>query len=181
MGRLTLVHRVAGSANNEAEFINIINKGFDYFSEAYVTLHDLESVRQFFGNQPVPAHSDDQFTNLLNQANHSHSTVESNSASLLILNEWFTPAWKVRVNGKKQPILRVNQWQTGVLLPAGKNRVEFEYRPTLFRALVVLNRITLVLLLLFVIFAVARHGRATKRDTAKFPQDQAQSGLQNGG
>ena len=53
----------------------------------------------------------------------------SASPSLLVLNEWFTPAWKVRVNGKKQPVLRINQWQTGVLLPAGKNRVEFEYPP----------------------------------------------------
>ena len=39
------------------------------------------------------------------------------------------------VNGKKQPVLRVNEWQTGVLLAAGKNLVEFEYRPTLFQAL----------------------------------------------
>jgi uncharacterized membrane protein YfhO len=91
--------------------------------------------------------------------NRSYSAVESDSASLLILNEWFTPAWKVRVNGKKQQVLRVNEWQTGVLLPAGKNLVEFEYRPTLFRILMALNRITFVLLLLFVIFAVVRKVR----------------------
>jgi uncharacterized membrane protein YfhO len=73
----------------------------------------------------------------------------------LILNEWFTPAWKVRVNHKNQSTLRVNQWQTGVLLRPGKNRVEFEYRPTLFRALMALHRITMVsLLLVFVIFAI---------------------------
>jgi uncharacterized membrane protein YfhO len=83
----------------------------------------------------------------------------SASPSLLVLNEWFTPAWKVRVNGKKQPVLRINQWQTGVLLRAGKNRVEFEYRPTLFRALMVLNRITILLLLLFVVFEVLRRRR----------------------
>jgi hypothetical protein len=156
MGRLTLVHRVAGSANNEAEFINIINKGFNYFSEAYVTPHDLGSVRRFLGNRSVSARSDDQITNILNQADHSHSTVESDSASLLILNEWFTPAWKVRVNGKRQPVLRINQWQTGVLLPAGKNRVEFDYSPTLFRTLTVLNRIAILLLLAFALFALMR-------------------------
>ena len=32
---------------------------------------------------------------------------------------------------------------------AGKNRIEFEYRPTLFRMLMILNRITIVLLLGF--------------------------------
>jgi uncharacterized membrane protein YfhO len=69
------------------------------------------------------------------------------------LNEWFTPSWNARVNGKKQPVLRVNQWQTGVLLGAGKNRVEFEYQPTLFRILMILNRITMVLFVGFLILA----------------------------
>ena len=51
MGRLTLVHRVAGFAKNETEFISIIRKGFDYFSAAYVTL--LNSKRsKLFGNLP---------------------------------------------------------------------------------------------------------------------------------
>jgi len=71
------------------------------------------------------------------------------------------------VNGRKQPVLRVNEWQTGVLLPAGKNRVEFEYRPTLFWVLMALNRITVGLLLIFVIFAVTRNRRTKMRDAAK--------------
>jgi hypothetical protein len=159
MGRLTLVHRTAGFTDNESEFIKIITKGFDYFSEAYVTRYDFEAAHQSLSKEQLPADSKDRITNIINQANRSYSTVESNSASLLILNEWFTPAWKVWVNGTKQRALRVNQWQTGVMLPAGKNRVEFEYRPTLFRALMVLNRITILLLLLFVVFQVLRRRR----------------------
>lgn len=81
---------------------------------------------------------------------------------MLVLNEWFTPAWKARVNGKNQPILRVNQWQTGVLLGVGKNRVEFEYRPTLFRILMILNQITMVLLVGFLIFAFVRTRRRAR-------------------
>ena len=156
MRRLTLVHRVAGFADDECEFTKIITNGFDYLSEADVTRHDFKAGRQSLSNEQLSADSKDQITNVINQANRSYSTVESNSASLLILNEWFTPAWKVRVNGTKQRALRVNQWQTGVLLPAGKNRVECEYRPTLFRALMVLNRITIVLLLSFMIFAIVQ-------------------------
>jgi Bacterial membrane protein YfhO len=159
MGRLTLVHRIAGFADNEGEFIKIITKGFDYFSEAYVTRRDFKGARQSLSNEQISEDSKDQITNVTNQANRSSSTVESSSASLLILNEWFTPAWKARVNGKTQPVLRVNQWQTGVLLGAGKNRVEFEYRPTLFRVLMILHRITAVLLLVFVIFVVVRRQR----------------------
>jgi uncharacterized membrane protein YfhO len=85
------------------------------------------------------------------------------------------------VNGKKQPVLRVNEWQTGVLLPAGKNRVEFEYRPTLFWALRALNRVTIVLLLVLALFAVIRKVRDRKRDAAKFPDAQAYRDSQHGG
>jgi hypothetical protein len=156
MGRISLVHRVAGSAGSEPEFINTISKGFDYFSEAYVTPHDFESTQHFLGSAQMLPHPQDRITKIVDQANRSYSVVESDSTSLLVLNEWFTPAWKVRVNGKNQTALRVNQWQTGVLLRAGKNRVEFEYRPTLSRVLMALNRITIVLLLIFVIFALSR-------------------------
>jgi len=156
MGRVTLVHRLAGSANNEREFINTISKGFDYFSEAYITPHDFESTQYFLGSAQMLPHPRDRIAKIVDQANRSYSEVESDSTSLLVLNEWFTPAWKVWVNGKNQTVLRVNQWQTGVLLPAGKNRVEFEYRPTLLRVLMALNRITAALLLIFVIFALIR-------------------------
>jgi hypothetical protein len=159
MGRITLVHRVAGSAENERQFINIIRKGLDYFSEAYVAAADFDAAQKFLDGSQSLSHFPDHIQKIVDQTNRSSSAVESDSASLLILNEWFTPAWKVRVNGKKQPVLRVNQWQTGVLLPAGKNLVEFEYRPTLFRALMALHRITFVLLLLFVIFDVVRKTR----------------------
>jgi hypothetical protein len=156
MGRLTLVHRVAGLSKNETEFINIIRKGFDYFSTAYVTASEFETVQSFFGNSGSLAHPGDCIVKIVDQPNRSYSTVVSASSSLLVLNEWFTPAWKVRVNGKRQPVLRVNQWQTGVLVPAGRNRVEFEYAPMLFRILMILNRITLTLLVGFLIFAIMR-------------------------
>jgi hypothetical protein len=151
MNRFTLVHQVEGSAPSVAGFVEIIQRGFNYHSKAYVTPRDLESVRKFLGNQPMSARPEDVITNVINQPNRSYSRVESNAASLLIFNEWFTPAWKVWVNGVSQSALRVNQWQVGALLPAGKNDVEFEYEPALFRALMILNRTTVVLILGFLI------------------------------
>jgi hypothetical protein len=170
MGRITLVHRIAGSAEDERQFINIIRKGFDYFTEAYVTAADFDAAKIFLRGSRSSPHLSDHIKKIVDQANRSYSAIESDSASLLILNEWFTPAWKVRVNGKKQPVLRVNEWQTGVLLAAGKNLVEFEYRPTLFWALMALHRITFVLLLLFVIFAVVRRARDSSRKRQSFDQ-----------
>lgn len=156
MGRLTLVHRVAGFASSESKFIKTINRGFDYLSEAYVNRKGFEKAQRFLGNSQMLSHAQDRIEKIVDQSNRSYSVVESDSPSLLILNEWFTPAWKARVNGKKQEVLRVNEWQTGVLLGAGKNRVEFEYSPTLFRALMALNRSTILLLLLFGAFALVR-------------------------
>jgi hypothetical protein len=154
MGRLTLVHRVAGSINDQAAFVQAIGKGFDYLSEAYVTPRDFKKVEAFLQHsQPMPP-GREHIVKIVDQPNRNYSTIECDSASLLVLNEWFTPAWKARVNGKKQPVLCVNQWQAAVLLPAGDNRVDFEYRPTLFRVLMVLHWITMVLLLAFILFAV---------------------------
>lgn len=156
MGRLTLVHRVAGSINDQAAFVQAIGKGFDYLSEAYVTPRDFKKVEAFLQHsQPLPP-GREHIVKIVDQPNRNYSTIECDSASLLVLNEWFTPAWKARVNGKKQPVLCVNQWQAAVLLPAGDNRVEFEYRPALFRVLTVLHWITMVLLLVLVVFAISR-------------------------
>jgi len=166
MNRFTLVHQVEGSAPNVAGFVEIIQTGFNYHSEAYVTPRDLESVRKFLGNQPMSARPEDVITNVINQPNRSYSRVESNAASLLILNEWFTAAWKVRVNGVSQAALRVNQWQVGALLPAGKNDVEFEYQPTLFRALMILNRTTVVLILGFLILRWYRNRSVARSNPA---------------
>jgi hypothetical protein len=163
MGRLTLVHRVAGRINNQGAFVQVIGKGFDYLSEAYVTSPDFKRVEAFLHNsQPLPP-GQEHISTIVDQPNRSYSTVECDSASLMVLNEWFTPAWKARVNGKKQPVLRVNQWQAAVLLPAGENRVEFEYRPTLFRVLMALNRITIVLLLLGGTIVIIRQARVVWR------------------
>jgi hypothetical protein len=159
MDRLTLVHRVAGRVNNQAAFVQVIGKGFDYLSEAYVSPGDFKTVEAFLHNSQPSSTAQDHIFKVVDQPNRSYSTVECDSPSLVVLNEWFTPSWKVRVNGKNRPVLRVNQWQTGVLLPAGKNRVEFEYAPMLFRILMILNRITLTLLVGFWIFAIMRKTR----------------------
>jgi hypothetical protein len=168
MGRLTLVHGVSGPIENEEEFINIVVKGFDYLSTAYVGATEFEAVQTFLGSSRNLEHLGDSIVKIVDQPNRSSSIVHSDSTSMLVLNEWFTPAWKARVNGKNQPILRVNQWQTGVLLGVGKNRVEFEYRPSLFRILMILNRITMVLLVGFLIFAFVRT-RRRPREHANTP------------
>ncbi len=75
MGRLTLVHRVAGSAENERQFINIIRKGFDYFSEAYVAAADFDAAQKFLDSSRTSPHPSDRIVKIVDQPNRSDSTV----------------------------------------------------------------------------------------------------------
>jgi Bacterial membrane protein YfhO len=49
--------------------------------------------------------------------------------SLLVLTDVHFPGWQVSVNGRDEPLRRVDYLLRGVALPAGTHRVEFEYRP----------------------------------------------------
>ena len=53
MGRLTLVHQLAGFVNDETEFVNVIGKGFDYFSAAHVTAAEFETGQKVFRKFPA--------------------------------------------------------------------------------------------------------------------------------
>jgi hypothetical protein len=96
MGRLTLVHQVAGFADGETEFIDVIRKGFDYFSAAYVSATEFKTVQRFLGGSGSLAHSGDRILKIVDQPARNSSIVQCDSASLLVLNEWFTPAWKAQ-------------------------------------------------------------------------------------
>jgi hypothetical protein len=176
MGRLTLVHGVSGSTKNGTQFIKIARKGFNYFSTAYVSSTEFEAVQRFLASSSPSAHPGDRILKVVDQPNRNSSIVQSDSASLLVLNEWFTSAWKARVNGNTQPVLRVNQWQTGVLLAAGENRVDFEYRPTLFRILTILNRITMLLVVGFLVLLLYRNRLAATSDPTPLRDEQGRHG-----
>jgi hypothetical protein len=60
MGRLTLVHRVTGFASSESEFIETINRGFDYLSKAYVDRERFKKARRFLGNSQMLLHAQDR-------------------------------------------------------------------------------------------------------------------------
>ena len=140
MARITLVHRVAGSTEDERQFINIITKGFDYFTKAYVTPADFDAAQKFLHGSRSSLHRSDHIKKIVDQANRSYSVVESDSASLLILNEWFTPAWKVQVNWKetaRSACKRVANW---CAFGGRQKSCRIRVSSTLFQALMALHR-----------------------------------------
>jgi hypothetical protein len=58
-------------------------------------------------------------------------TEDTASRWLVVSQNWY-PGWKAWVDGRLNPIERMNGALLGVFLEPGKHRVEFSYRPTGF-------------------------------------------------
>jgi hypothetical protein len=54
---------------------------------------------------------------------------DSPSAALLVLGDLFYPGWIATVDGRQVSVLRTNDIQRGVLVPGGRHRVRFTFRP----------------------------------------------------
>ena len=55
--------------------------------------------------------------------------VQSDIAGVVVLHDLYYPGWEVRVDGKKEPVLRANILFRGVEVPAGHHKVEFSFHP----------------------------------------------------
>lgn len=157
MGRLAFVHTLAGTFKEEKDFITEARRGFDFLGSAYIQEKDAPRLEAFLSKTSMEkAAVNDRLYVLRNSINRVEAIVESSQPGVLILNEWFISAWRAVVNGDSKPIVRVNQWQVGVPLRSGKNFVEFNYRPSVFWALLVLNRATWLLLAFLVLVHFVR-------------------------
>ncbi len=84
------------------------------------------------------------------------------SPSVLLLNDHFDLNWKVRVDGKPQPLLRCNYIMRGVYLEPGAHTIEFCFQPPRWPLYVSLSAIGVgVLVLGFLGVADRRGARST--------------------
>jgi hypothetical protein len=80
----------------------------------------------------------------------------SRQAGFLVLGDFYFPGWRVYVNGIPSHIYQTNYVQRGVLLPAGNNRVLFEFRPLSFYAGLGVSSAGILLSILTALFARRR-------------------------
>ena len=69
---------------------------------------------------------------LLNTPQHLMFSVESNSETMMIINNHYDEGWKLRVNGQSQPIYRVNGYFQGIKIIPGTHQYDIYYLPKNF-------------------------------------------------
>ena len=157
MGRLALVHTLAGIVKGENQFITEARHGFDFLKSAYIQEKDASRVEGFLSKTSMETSAvNDRLYVIRSSTNQVVAVVESSQPGVLVLNEWFIPAWRAKINGHSKGIVRINQWQVGVPVRAGKNVVEFTYRPAVFWWLLILNHVTWILLAALVLARFVR-------------------------
>jgi hypothetical protein len=75
------------------------------------------------------------------------ATVEASGQALVVLSDPWYPQWRVYVDGKKAPLLRVDHAFRGVVVPGGTHRVEFRYEDAAHKRGLVLAFLTILGLL----------------------------------
>ena len=152
MDRITLVHSSAGTYTDKTDLLAAIDQGFDFQHRVYLRKDDAAKLDSILPSELPAEEKIAKEKTAIRYESTNHISVEIRTAlpGLVVLNQWFTPAWKARVNGKSAPIFRANWWQVGVPVAPGKSIVEFSYRPTLASILLILNRVTWVVILCLV-------------------------------
>ena len=87
---------------------------------------------------------------------HVLISARSDADAILVLNERWDRDWRVLIDGRPAPLLRVDSLLMGAALPSGQHTVEFVYRP---RALLIGRAITLVSLALCAALILAPRSR----------------------
>ncbi|MBM3746925.1 MAG: YfhO family protein [Acidobacteria bacterium] len=64
--------------------------------------------------------------------------------AFLVTSETHYPGWRVRVDGREQPIYYTNVAFRGLAVPAGRHRVEFEFTPSILWPSAVLSFLALL-------------------------------------
>jgi hypothetical protein len=148
----TLVHAVR-SFSAVMPFRVQVAQGFDYRHMAAVKRSANETPSPLLQSMEAavasPGASEDFLQPIVRTPNRFGVLVDSSQPGVLVFNERWSKDWHATVNSQPAKVIRANFTQPAVVLPDGRNYVEFEYKPLLFWRLLILQRITFVALLLF--------------------------------
>jgi hypothetical protein len=64
---------------------------------------------------------------------HANYIVNTSKESFIVFSEVYYPEWKVTINGKEANMLTANYLLRGLVVPAGKSEIKFEFVPALYQ------------------------------------------------
>jgi hypothetical protein len=151
---------IGQSYANLDEFLALIQQNNDYMSKVSVESQDAQQVAAWLDAAAGPCAL--ETLEETSSQNSLNLLLKTNRSSLLVLNEYFRPAWRATLNDQSQKLLRVNLNQTAMLLPEGTNRVRFEYWPRRFVWLLYLHKGLIALTALYLVLVISkRKGKAS--------------------
>jgi len=152
--RFTVVHQVRRVRDGDAALEAIQAPGFDPRREAIVETSVV-----------FPTGSGDEeetsVTLVLFQPNAVELAVKTPSAGFLVFNDAYHPGWRAWINGVESRVHRANYVFKGVVVPAGRHKVEFRFSPPGFKAGLLITMATVFILSTFL--SSALWGRRDKR------------------
>jgi hypothetical protein len=147
----TLVHKAIPFSNKDS-FRKELTAGFDRHRAAAIEKSKQQTIPPPVRTMESGGVAAPMFEDLVEPVFRTPNVISvqaySTKPGLLILNERWSDDWHARVNSRPAKVLRANFTQPAVILPAGRNYVEFEYKPMLFWGLLILQRVTFLLLVL---------------------------------
>jgi len=126
---------------NLQESILITNREYKRAQDDFLKGQENIPLGDFKGNAKILKYT----------ANLVEIETEGNDSSFLVLADNYYPGWKVYVNGIKKNILRVNYNLRGVIVPRGKNKVQFIFDPLSFKMGASISFLTLLIIVTFFI------------------------------
>ncbi len=152
-GRAYLVGRLETAPDAAALFRRLAEDSFDPAAVA---------VTEMPPSEPLPdSASDDVGLAVMTgrTANTVRVEVDAKARCVLVLSDTYFPGWVARVDGVKTELFPVNYAFRGVIVPAGKHVVEYEYRPRSFRVGLAISTFTGVISCLSIAFYLIRKTR----------------------
>jgi membrane protein YfhO len=144
--RAFLVPSVLAMPDSKATLRMLVDRNFDARRSAIVI---GENAAAQTGLPTLASSSSElaaQATILRDRLNEVEVEVETPQAAMMVLNDSWDDGWNARVDGAQQPVLKVNYNFRGVVVPAGKHRVLFLYRPKLVLIGLGISAVTMLLL-----------------------------------
>jgi Bacterial membrane protein YfhO len=126
------------------------HRAYDPRQLAWVGRDDLPEVSRYLSRKlPKPSEKVD-----VSYPNPQQAVLEVtlDSPGLVVLSDVFYPGWSLTIDGKPEPIYRVNGVMRGAAALAGRHRIVFTYAPTSFH---VGLRVSAMALGVFLILSVA--------------------------